>query len=191
MALVKITAQTAAELCTAFDLDEEAQPLLRPDHTPEQFLDVLAKAGHMRDAAQFLAYALPVREAVWWGCLVARSTLTDATPPPAVEALKAGEAWAYQPTEENRRAAEAAAMTDGALDHPSGWAAQAAFWATGSMSPEGNPPVPPDPFFTAKAVSAVLLLAAAQGPPLEENQRFASYLAWGRDIAAGGSGGGG
>lgn len=189
MPLTKVTAATAAELCV-FDL-EEAKPLLQPQHTPEQFLDVLVEAGHLSTAVKFLAHALPAREAVWWGCLCARSVTTEASPPVALAALKAGEAWAYQPTEENRRAAEVATQAEGALEHAAGWAAQAAFWATGSISPAENPVVPPGPFFTATAVSALLLIGANSGPPPEVPQRLTNFLAWGRDIGAGGTGSGG
>ncbi len=183
-ALPKITAPTAAELCAHFELEEAAQPLLTATATPQQFLDALIEAGHQRDAVQFLAHALPAREAVWWACVCARSITTADSPPPAVASLQAAEAWAYEPTEENRRAAEAAAQEEG-LEHPASWAAQAAFWSSGSLSPAGNPEVPPGPFLTAKAVAATLLLAAVVPPPEHATARFQSFLEQGRGIAAG------
>jgi hypothetical protein len=186
--LVKVTAQTAAELLEEFELEDESKPLLQPNHTPQQFLDALTEAGQFRDAVQLLAHALPPREATWWSCLCARSVTTAESAPIALSALQAAEAWAFQPTEEHRRAAESVALAKGALDHPAGWAAQAAFWSAGSLSPAENPEVPPGRYLAAKAVAAALLIGAVSEPLDEAPQRFRNFLAWGLDIARGGSG---
>ncbi len=187
---VKITAPTAVEVCAHVELDEPASAMLRPEHTPQDYVAALTGAQHWRAAALFLAFALPAREAVWWGCLCARSVMTAESPPMALAALQSAEAWAYAPTEENRRSAEAAAMTDGALEHAAGWAAMSAFWSGGSLSPAENPEVPPEPTLVAKAVQAALLIASVGDPPEQAPDRLRAFVAWGTDIAAGGDGSG-
>ena len=187
---VKITAPTAADVCAHVELDEPARALLDPAHTPQAYVGTLAGAQQWRDAARFLAFALPPREAVWWACLCARSVMSAESAPIALAALQAAEAWAYQPTEENRRGAEAAAMSDGALEHAAGWAAMSAFWSGGSLGPAENPVVAPEPTLAAKAVQAALLIASVAEPPEQEPERLQAFLAWGEDIAAGGDGSG-
>ncbi len=186
--LSKLTQSSAAEACVGSALPDEAKALMGPQQGPSEYIHALLGAGMFSAAAQFLAFALPAREAVWWSCLCARTVTTEESDEASVAALQAAETWAFGPTEENRRACEAAAMVDGALEQAAGWAAQAAFWSSGSLSPEPNPPVPPTPDLTAKAVGAVIAIASLADPPEEEEQRLHNFLAWGMDIAAGGTG---
>ena len=68
----RVPAATAAEVCRRFPLGREATTLLRDDLTPDQFLGLLVERRLFRDATNFLAFALPNREAVWWAILCAR-----------------------------------------------------------------------------------------------------------------------
>lgn len=67
--LSKIQAATAAEICARFDLDENSLPLLRDVMGPREFVEALLAHKQYGAGANFLAHALPAREAVWWGCL--------------------------------------------------------------------------------------------------------------------------
>lgn len=193
--LSKVTARTADEIVRHFELDPPSQALFRPGMPPGQFLDVLVQRGEFPDAVRLLAHGLPRREAVWWACLAARGSLSAATPPAAVKALTAAEAWAVQPTEEKRWAAHAAAEAS-KLETACGLAAISAFFAGPTLVHPGTakpgtpppPPVPPDPYLTAKAVSSAIVIAAVTGPPDQIAARYQRYLAQGIDVANGGTG---
>ena len=86
----KVDAKTAEEVCHRYPASDEAKGLLRPDLTPRQYLDLLVENGHPADACQFLAHALPKREAVWWACLCVGPFLGASPPPEHAAALKAG-----------------------------------------------------------------------------------------------------
>ena len=66
---------TLRDLCERAKLGEEAKALLKDEHTPRQFLELLIGKELFLDAIRFLAYALPKREAVGWGCLCVRHSL--------------------------------------------------------------------------------------------------------------------
>src|SRR5439155_718263 len=100
----------AADICQHFALAEESVPLLEGDPAPADFLTWLAEAQQFRDAIRFLAHAMPQREAVWWGALChwhALDARADRLPPQQRAALRAAVVWALEPSEANRRAAEA------------------------------------------------------------------------------------
>lgn len=187
IALQKVQAATAAEVCARFELGEEAAPLLEPGMTPGAFLARLIEEQQFPDALQLLAFGLPPREAVWWACVCTRSELGPETPPVAVKALQAAEAWSFRPDEERRRTAEAAADAS-ELEHPAGWAALAAFWSGGSLVRPDLQAVEPTPDLTPKAVYASVSLAGYLKDPGAADARFEEYVQRGIDLANGGSG---
>ena len=131
---LKIQAPTAQEICAQYPLSPEAQPHLTPQIAPLAFLDVLISHKLYADAMQFLARALPKREAVWWSATCARELKLDGEQPELAGAVQAAEAWVYKPNDENRRGAEKAANAIKA-SHPARWTAMAAFWSGGSLAP--------------------------------------------------------
>ena len=137
-ALSKITAKTAGEICRKFALSDEAKPLLKDGMTPQQFLAVLQEKQLVPDALRFLGQALPKREAVFWAYTCAKDA-AGATPPENVaKALAAVNKWVLDPSEDNRRATQAA-YEAADLGTPAGCAAVAAFWSGGSMAPKDLP----------------------------------------------------
>jgi len=187
--LVKITAKNANIVCQQIELEEEARQLLNPELTPAEYLRILIEQKQYPDAIRFLAMALPKREAVWWACVSARSSVSEKTKPQMLAALSAAEAWVYQPTEENRRSAmslaEAAEFNGSAC-----WSAVAAFWSGGSISPPDAPVVPPPEDLTAKAVTGSVMLAVAEMDQARVEDNYKRLLAQGIDIARGGKGDG-
>ena len=185
----KIGAATADEVCRKYtlELDPEARPLLDDKITPADFLDGLVEAGLYADAAKFLAFGLPKREAAWWACLCARETLAEDAAPEIQAALRAAEAWVYKPVEENRRAAMEAGEAAGP-DAPAAWAARAAGWSGGSLGPAEHEPVPPPDDLTGKAVNGALNLAAYGVEPERAAEKLRLFLAQGLDLARGGNG---
>jgi uncharacterized protein DUF6931 len=184
--LKKITVASAREICAlatagGFNLTAPTGA------SPAQFLTELAAAKDLNPALQFLAFALPPREAVWWACLCARDQLREPVPEPLVAAVAAAEAWVRKPTEENRRAAMACAQaTD--MKSPAAWAAVAAFWSGGSLAPENLPEVAAPPQLLGSAVVSAVTLAAVKSDPKFADQKRARYLRAAIDIAKGGNG---
>ncbi|GGF11072.1 hypothetical protein GCM10011611_15890 [Aliidongia dinghuensis] len=175
------------DICQGLALTPEAQALNAPGTAAQTLFEALVAQELFADAVRFLARGLPKREAVWWACLCARDRLPPDARPEIEAALKAAEDWVYRPTEENRRAAMAKAEA-AQFDTPSSWAAVGAFWSGGSLSPAGNPVVPPAEHLTGLAVSGSIMLSALQTEPQQAPDRYRQFLAYGANIAGGGRG---
>lgn len=183
--LVKMSPRTPADLCASYriEIEDEARPLLAEGTTPNGFLRALIAGGHLMSAVRYLAHGLPKREAVWWACQSIRAAGLRATPQDAA-ALRAAEAWVYEPTEERRRAAEAAADEAG-LESPAGLAAMGVFFSGGSIAPAEFEAVPPAEHLTGAMVASAVLCAAFDGPPDSRDTSLRRALAKGIEIAMG------
>src|SRR5260370_15519956 len=117
-ALTKVTVKTARELSPRVPLSEPAKALLQEKQTPEQYLKVLADQGHLPDAIQLLAYALPKREGVGWAWQCAREGYGPKPEPKFAAALEAARRWVAEPTEEWRGQRDAAAGGAGTGNDP-------------------------------------------------------------------------
>jgi hypothetical protein len=160
--LAQAMAAKASEICKRFVLDDAAVPLLEGDPPAREFLQRLNDKQHYPEAIRFLAHALPVREAVWWGGLClwrALESSADRLPPPQRTAFRAAMVWVLKPGEENRRAAEKVGRT-ATLSNAPGCLAMGVFWSSGSMTAANLPAVPAPPFAAAKCAAAAVLLAA-------------------------------
>lgn len=162
--LTKVAAKTAAEIWAQYEPSAATTGFRRNGQTPRQFVDLLIQAGQYLDAIDFLAHALPKREAVWWACLGVRHALGTELPPQSFAALKAAVEWVLEPDEPRRRAAEAAGEAAD-FSTPAGCAALAVFGSGGSLTPANLPEVPPEPFMTAKAVAGSVAMASLQCEP--------------------------
>lgn len=181
--LAKVTAKTAAEVCQRFTLSDTARPLLRDGMAPRQLLDQLQEKQQYVDAVNFLAHALPKREAVWWACLCVRAA--NAKPAPqAAAALQAAEKWVADPSEEHRRAALPAAEAAD-VGTPAGCAAMAAYLNSGSLAPPDLPAVPPGETLTAQMVFGAVLLSVVSTEPQKAPEKFRQALARGIEVANG------
>jgi hypothetical protein len=171
--LVKVAAATAAEVCARFDLKPEARPLLRDGMGPKEFVDALVASKQYIAAIDFMAHALPAREAVWWGCLCLQHACGASLSPVDKAACKAAVQWVMQPTEENRAAARAPAEEAGVVT-PAGQLAMAANQTGGNVAPPSAPPMAPAPFAPAKAVSGAVKMATSKADPVKiiETQRL-------------------
>jgi hypothetical protein len=125
---------------------------------------------------------LPKREAVWWAWVCARRAAGTEPAPKIKESLDATEKWIAQPTDDNRRAAMAAAEAAD-VGTPAGCAGMAAFFSGGSMAPPGVQAVPPGPHLTAKSVSGAIALAALGGDPEKAPDNFRAFLEQGTNVA--------
>src|SRR5262249_50801446 len=134
-------------------------------HTPESFLAALRANQQETDALQYLAFALPKREAIWWGCLCVWHVSRPELPAPEAEAVQAVVRWVQEPTEPRRRAAEKASEPTGGTFTRAGCLALAVVLSGGSLAPPGVPAVPPPPHLSAYILAQMMALAAALKQP--------------------------
>ena len=183
----KIEIAEAAEICARADLSDDAQRFLVPGLTPQGYLSSLMQGRLHADAVRFMAFALPVREGVWWACMVSHSLATKALPPVHEHCLERAAAWVHDPSDTVRRscmsAAEAADLKGAAA-----FAALGAFWSGGSMAPPEMPEALPDPRLAPIAVGASVLLAITSADPKRVDHNFEDAIRRALDIAGGGNG---
>ena len=182
--LVKVKAATAGEICARFDLKPESRPLLREGMGPKEFVEALVANKQYLAAAEFIAHALPAREAVWWGCLCLQHASGENLSPEDKAACKAAVQWVVKPTEENRAAAQAPSQGAG-LGTPAGQLAMAANQMDESVAPPGAPSISPAPSAAAKSVALAVKMASSKAEPVKivETQRL--YVELGIGVAEG------
>jgi hypothetical protein len=173
---------TIEAVASVAELGDEAMAMIKPELHPADFVAKLMDKQFYPDAVRFVAHALPKREAVWWAWMSARRGSGDHPPRPIKASLEATEKWIAQPSDENRRAAKAAADT-AKLDTAAGCAGLAAFFSGDSLAPPDLPAVAPGPYLTAKAVSGAVNFAAMAGEPKQAPEKFKSFVAQGLDVA--------
>jgi hypothetical protein len=174
---------TLRPLCERAKLGEEAKALLKDEHTPRQFLELVIGKELFLDAIRFLAYALPKREAVGWGCLCVRHSLGTEDASKISETQVAAERWVSNPDEGNRRAAKAAVDKEG-LDSPSAFLALAAFFSGGSMVPANLAPVAPPDHGTPQFVAGAVMVSAVKSQPEKAPEKYRVFLQKGLALMA-------
>jgi hypothetical protein len=182
--LVNVTAATASEICARLYLDKAALGLLQPAMSPRGFVDALVEAKQYLAAIDFIAHALPAREAIWWGCLCLQRTCGDKLEPWERRAFRITVQWVLQPDEANRAAAKQPAEVLGPASAAGGLAA-AANQTGGSIGPPQGPPMPPSPFAPARAVAIAIKVASAKSDPPEIQSTQRSLIDLGMAIAEG------
>ena len=185
--LVKIAGASLETVRARVALPAEAAQVVHDCTQVAEAVDRLEAAGFLTEAAQFVAHALPKREAVWWACMCAVHTAPADLSDADRKAREAAEDWVRQQGDKPRRAAWSLAEASG-FGTPEAWAAVAAFWCGDSMAPEGQPAVPPAPHLPGTAVAGSVGLAAVRGDVSRQQTRLHSFLESGRNIAAGGPG---
>jgi len=186
-AVSKLSASDLASLIPHVGLSPAASAATNGSSQVEDMLAKLEQAGFLIEATRLMAHALPKREAVWWSCMCAGHTAPPELPEADQMCRRGAEEWVRQQNEKARYACWELAQASG-FGTPEAWTAMAAFWSGGSMSPEGQPVVPPQPHFTGNAAAGVIALAAVRGNPARRDARLQRFLESGRNIAAGGAG---
>lgn len=190
--LNRLRTQLAAELCSHFETSIAARKLLDSCADASSFLISLIAQQLWSDAVLLLAHGLQKRSAVWWACQVCRDQLQMQSVRQSdnqayeLAALDLTERWVRDPQEKYRLAACQAGVAAGNRS-PAHWAAMAAFWSTGSMTPDAGVATPAPPFLYARAVASALDFAGARCG----TQRDAFYrdaLRRGIGLASGGDG---
>jgi hypothetical protein len=185
--LTKLAGVELATVMGRATLPPEAQVPLRGCADIADAIVRLEAAGFAADAVRMLAHALPRREGVWWACMCAHNTAPHDLPEPDRLARETAELWVRQQKDEQRRTAMAHAEASG-FQSPEAWSGVAAFWSGDSMSPLGQPVVPPPPTAVGGAVAGAVALSATRGDVKRHAERLKRFLESGRNIAAGGPG---
>jgi hypothetical protein len=168
-------------------LEPPAVVLLDGCTDTEDGLVRLRSAGDLTGATRLAAFALPRREAVWWASMCALHTSSDGQPEIEVRTRETAELWVRRQDDATRRQAMDLARQAG-FAAPEAWAAVAAFWSGDSISPLGQPAVPPARHLAGTAVSGAIALAAVRGDPNHRQVRLERFLASFQEIAGGGAG---
>lgn len=174
---VCLTAPAAGPWPTLTDAHESA----------DAYFARLVDEGRLEEATRFVAAWLGPRRAVWWATLCVWNGFRSSPPEDndaSVAAIDAAVAWIVDPTESNRRAAQAAAERVG-FSTPAGAAATAAFWSEGSISLPGQPEVPPPSGVAVKAAANAVLMAAAAPSAAERDATLRQSLRIAAEILAG------
>lgn len=177
----------AAGLVSRFPmrLSKEAAAMLTPGMTTADYFHTLLAAGRDPDARKLLAFALPKRRALWWGCLCAWDGLRGKASPEELASLRCVTDFIQHPSEEHRRAAQKSRKSQ-RVSSPAGTLAAAAFLSTGSISvPGAVTPIPSPEHMTGQLVSVAVYLAAAIREPARYKLHLRHYLALGEEIARG------
>jgi hypothetical protein len=158
-------------------LPQAHEALLEDWERPALLLGHLIELELLAEAARYLAYVLPEREAVWWASMCVVHTARE---PSAEErqALAAAETWVRRPGEDtSREAAWAAAAAGYAV--PGAWPALAAYW--GRRIRPGDTRV-------GRGVETAIDRAARRDRPERQTERLRRFIASGCDISSGGAG---
>jgi hypothetical protein len=182
--MVKVKESIAREVCARFYLPVEIYKRTRKDITPRQFLETVLENEEYLVGIDFLAHALPAREAIWWGCLCLQHVVGEKLTAADKGACRAAVQWVTQPTEESRVRAQAEADAVG-IASPAGALAAAAAQTGGSVAPHGFPPVPPQPFAPAKMVGMSIKVSATKAEPVKMVQTQKLFIGLGIEIAEG------
>ena len=186
-ALVKLNTGDLAALTPHLALGPEAAAVMQDCTEVTEALARLEGAGYLTEATRLVAHALPNREAVWWACMCAGHTAPADLPAADRVAREAAEDWVRQQTDRTRRIAWDRSQAAGS-GTPEAWAAIAAFWSGDSMSPEGQPAVPPAAHLAGTAAAGAVALASVRGDVTRREERLRRFLESGRNIATGGPG---
>ena len=147
------------ELCERAKVSDDAKALLTSESSTKEFIALLMEKELFKDALRMVAYLLPKREAVGWGCLCVRHVFASQKGKPLPEVHPAVERWVSAPNDENRWAARQAADKEKPKS-PSGMLAMGAFFAGPSMTPPNAPPTPPPGHVTSELVAGAVLSPA-------------------------------
>ena len=161
--LRKIVDKTSADILSRYEPSDICVGLALEDLAPSEAIQRLHNEQQYSDLVQFLCFALPIRDSIWYGvqCLDFRQGRWT---PAEEQALEAARVWAWDPGEIHRIRAQKTATRVGLRSGP-GWLAQAVFWnGSGSISEPGEEALAPPAYLYAHAVAAAINSAAVMPP---------------------------
>jgi hypothetical protein len=171
----KTPASPLQRLCERAKVSDEAKTLLTDQSATKEFIALLVEKEMFKDAIRLVAFLLPKREAIGWGCLCVRNILASQKDKPLPDAQLAVERWVSAPNEENRWAAKETADKEDPKT-PSGLLALGVFFAGPSMVPPNLQPVPPPDYATSEIVAGAVFLAGVINEPEKANEKHRVFM---------------
>lgn len=175
-------ATSLAEAKRMIILSDEAEAILATARQPEDFLQQLMTEGLDADVTRVIAHFLPVRLAVWWGCLCASHGIGATLNPSEDDALRRAAHWSANPSEGNRQQASVMAEAIG-LETAAGCCAAAA--AAAGFAEKDAVFQADDVKAAAGLVGAAVQLAVVGSRSGELPISFRQFAYVGLDVAAG------
>src|SRR5271157_934157 len=163
------------QLCARAKVGDEAKALLTDEFSTKEFIALLVEKELFPDALRLVAYLLPKREAIGWGCLCVRHILASQKDQPLPEVQVAAERWVSAPHEENRWAAKRTADQEKPKT-ASGLLAMAVFFAGPSMAPPNLQAVPPPDHATSEMVANAVVLAGVVKEPEKAKEKYGVFM---------------
>lgn len=155
----KIPLSDSQLIWNRFEATEKAQPLRAENTSPAETIAKLQQQSLFIDLSNFIAHALPMREALWWCILVMELRASDWSEL-ELDTIKHCRDWVLDPEEVKRRFIETRLRQLG-HDCAVGWLAQAVFWnGSGSIVEPGLPKVMPVDYLYAKGIAGAVNTAA-------------------------------
>lgn len=182
--VVQVGQATAAEICARFTLSKEARALIREGMGPGPFIEALFADKQYIAGIEFLAHALPPREAVWWGCLCLQHACGKDMSSPDNAAARAAVEWVLQPSDNTRVGAKAQGEAAGRASI-AGALAIAAYQTGPVFAVPGGPTAPVPPFAAAKSIANAVKLACTKSGPLRVIETQKSFVELGLGVANG------
>lgn len=180
----RIRFASAVDVFSAFTTVAEDVGQPARDMPPLDYLRDMLGLPQPRAAVAFLAYLLPKREAVWWGCRAVRA-LSPALGGDEDAALLTAEGWVREPTEDRRRLA-VRAFFESAETGPGHWCALAAGRSSGNLAQTDTDAFPVEPFMSARNVMIAVLAAGGRVAPETYAERLKACVRAGGEFASGG-----
>jgi len=163
------------QFCERAKVGDEAKALLAEEYSTKDFINLLVEKELFQDALRMVAYLLPRREAIGWGCLCVRHIQPSPQEKPLPPVQTAVERWVASPQEEARWAAKQAADAEDPKSL-SGLLGLAVFLAGPSMAPPNLQAVPPPPLAASEIVASVVFLAGVIKEPEKANDKYGVFM---------------
>jgi hypothetical protein len=163
------------QLCNRAKVGDEAMALFTDNYSTKEFISLLMQKELFRDAFRLVAYLLPKRESIGWGCLCLRHALATDNNKPLPDVQLAVERWVTAPQEENRWAAKQLADKEKAKT-ASGLLASAVFYAGPSIAAPQSKPVPPPEHLTAEFVANAVFIAGVASKPEKAKEKYDVFM---------------
>jgi hypothetical protein len=182
--LTRIEALAASEICKRFNLPREAEAFLQEGMASRPFIEALLTNKQYIAGIDFLAQALPIRDALWWGCLCFQHSCGKAMNPADRLAARAAVQWVLHPGDAMQRAAKAPAEAAGPVS-PAGALAMAAYQTGPGFISAGGPSIPVQPFAAAQSVANAIKLCCTKSNPVMAMATQKSFMELGMTVAEG------
>jgi Family of unknown function (DUF6931) len=173
--IAKTPVSSLRQFCDRAKVGDEAKALLTDEFSTKEFIALLVEREVFPDALRLVAYLLPKREVIGWGCLCVRHVLASQEGKPLPNVQVAAERWVSAPNEQNRWAAKQTAENEDPMTL-SGLLAMAVFLAGPSMAPPNLPAVPPPDHATSEIVANAVFLAGVVKEPEKAKEKYRVFM---------------